>query len=211
MFADVVAIIVTRARKSDELPSRHVAVAAIDRIGEEAFHRVGQNSLEKVLAAAVLKLDLAGLKALQDLILLRRRAPRRFCRRRSPCNIRPVPRARGGNAPLARLATAGLAKAFPLRTAAHVERPRVAKSAGELPINKDRTARPFATGTGPVGRNQPIDDRLDRGSFVSSEIKPGAGPYRDRWRCVVRFPRQAPPRYVRPRARDPAPLIANIG
>src|SRR5580700_5439320 len=71
VFADVVAIVVTRARKADELPSRHVTVAAIDRIGEEAFHRVGQDGLEEVLAAAVLELDVAGLKAIQHLILLR--------------------------------------------------------------------------------------------------------------------------------------------
>ena len=70
MLGDVVAIVVARARKADELPARHVAVAAIDRIGEKAFDRIREDRLEELLAAAVLELDLAILKAGEDLILL---------------------------------------------------------------------------------------------------------------------------------------------
>src|ERR1700689_1883867 len=71
MLGDGVAIVVTRARKADEFPSRHVTVAAINRIGEKAFHGVGQNTLKKLFAATVLELDVAGLKAAEGLILLR--------------------------------------------------------------------------------------------------------------------------------------------
>src|SRR5580700_726500 len=69
----MVAIVVAGAWKADELPARHVAVAAIDRIGEEAFDRVGEDRLEEHLAAAVLELDLTILEAGENLILLNRR------------------------------------------------------------------------------------------------------------------------------------------
>ena len=46
---DPVAVVVVRAGKSDHLPGRHVAVAAIDRVGEETLLRILEDLGEEVL------------------------------------------------------------------------------------------------------------------------------------------------------------------
>src|SRR5882762_7671132 len=76
VLADMVAIIVTRAGKADHLPARHVLVAAIERIGEEAFHGVLQHQFEKLLGAETgpqLQGDLAAVQSGQHRLLLLRR------------------------------------------------------------------------------------------------------------------------------------------
>ena len=50
---DHVAIVVASAGKADELPARHVAIAAIDRIGEVAFDGVGVDGAEQHPAVEV--------------------------------------------------------------------------------------------------------------------------------------------------------------
>src|SRR5690348_3333059 len=67
---DPVAVVVARAREAQHLPADHVAVAAIDRIGEEALARVGQYLLEQPLGAGAVELDRALLEAAQQLVLL---------------------------------------------------------------------------------------------------------------------------------------------
>src|SRR3569623_1508438 len=67
VLADVVAVVVTRARKTDHIPRHHVAIAAIDRIGEEALHGVLQHEIEEHLAVDLAELDLAGLEILEEL------------------------------------------------------------------------------------------------------------------------------------------------
>src|SRR5438105_3180970 len=49
MLADMVAVVVARPGKADHLPARHVLIAAIERIGEKALHRVLQHQLEEFL------------------------------------------------------------------------------------------------------------------------------------------------------------------
>src|SRR6185437_9133285 len=65
---DPVAIVVAGAGKADHFPADHVAVAAIDRIGEEALLRVVQYVLEESLRAGAVELDRAFLEAGQHLI-----------------------------------------------------------------------------------------------------------------------------------------------
>ena len=48
---DPVAIVVARTRKADHFPGRHIAVAAVDRIGEEAFLRVVEQLVEETFRA----------------------------------------------------------------------------------------------------------------------------------------------------------------
>src|ERR1700722_2610339 len=50
-----------QARITDHLPGRLVAVAAVDRVGEEAFHADLQERVEEHAARAAWKLGLAGL------------------------------------------------------------------------------------------------------------------------------------------------------
>src|ERR1700712_1401596 len=47
VLVDMVAIVVARAGKAYHLPARHALVAAIERVGEEAFHGVLQHQFEK--------------------------------------------------------------------------------------------------------------------------------------------------------------------
>src|SRR3569833_2476890 len=46
---DEVRVVVARPRKADQLPARHVAVAAVDRVAPEALEGVLQQLLEEVL------------------------------------------------------------------------------------------------------------------------------------------------------------------
>ena len=50
MAVDPVAIIVARAWKADHAPGAHVAIAAVDRIGEKTLLRVLQQQFEERLA-----------------------------------------------------------------------------------------------------------------------------------------------------------------
>src|SRR5580698_6189373 len=43
VLVDVIAIIVTRARKAQHLPARHATIAAVERVGEATFHGVLQH------------------------------------------------------------------------------------------------------------------------------------------------------------------------
>src|SRR3569833_1661278 len=70
VFGDVVAVVVTRARKADHLPRHHVVIAAIDRVGKEAFHGVLQDQTKQALAIDGAEIDLAGLHRLEEIVLL---------------------------------------------------------------------------------------------------------------------------------------------
>src|SRR3989304_4948271 len=59
-------------RKTDQLPTALVAIAAIHRVGKESFHRVSQQQAEKQLRGQRFELDLAVLQRVQHFILLRR-------------------------------------------------------------------------------------------------------------------------------------------
>src|SRR5579862_2268206 len=54
---DPVAIVVAGARKSDHLPGHHVAITAVDRIGEEPLLHVRHQILKELLAVNPLKLN----------------------------------------------------------------------------------------------------------------------------------------------------------
>lgn len=67
---DPVAIVVTNAGKTDHLPAGHVAIAAVDRIGEESFGHVLQQCAKKALRFDAVEFDVAGFEALQRIVLL---------------------------------------------------------------------------------------------------------------------------------------------
>src|SRR6185312_9916247 len=73
MLLHVGPVVVTRARKADQLPTDHVAVAAVDRIAEKAFDSVLQQHLEERLGLDSIELDVALLEPGQNLVLLVRR------------------------------------------------------------------------------------------------------------------------------------------
>ena len=57
--------------EAHQLPAGLVAVASVHRVGEKPLDGVGEQRVEEKLRAHLLKLDLASVKALQHLILLR--------------------------------------------------------------------------------------------------------------------------------------------
>src|SRR5947209_7090465 len=67
---DPIQIVVSGARKADHLPRRHVAVAAVDRIGEEAHLHVLDGLLHEGLAVGAIQLKVAALEALQNIVLI---------------------------------------------------------------------------------------------------------------------------------------------
>src|ERR1051326_5381409 len=67
---DPVAIIVAGAGKADPFPGRHVLVAAVDRVGEEAVLRVLEDELEELGAVAAGELDRAVLEPGDDVVLV---------------------------------------------------------------------------------------------------------------------------------------------
>ena len=68
--ADPVAVIVTGAREADHLPRAHVAIAAVDRIGEKSLLHVLEQALEERLAVDAVELERAALEALNDGVLV---------------------------------------------------------------------------------------------------------------------------------------------
>jgi hypothetical protein len=51
VLGNVISVVVSCARKADHLPSRHVAVAAVDRIGKKSLNRDLEKLVEKRFAA----------------------------------------------------------------------------------------------------------------------------------------------------------------
>ena len=67
---DPVEIVVAGAGEADHFPRHHVAVAAVDRVGEEAHLDVLDGLLEERLAVGAFELDLAALEALEQFVLV---------------------------------------------------------------------------------------------------------------------------------------------
>ena len=65
MALDIVAVVVARAGEADHLPGHHVPVSAVDRVGEEAFHRVAQQLIEEDELDSEENLILYGLDSLR--------------------------------------------------------------------------------------------------------------------------------------------------
>jgi hypothetical protein len=65
VFLDVLAIGRGQAGITDHLPRRHVAVAAVDRVGEKALHADVEQSVEEHAAGKAGKLRLAGFHRFQ--------------------------------------------------------------------------------------------------------------------------------------------------
>src|SRR4029077_2043324 len=65
-----IAIIVACSGKSDQLPTSHVTVAAIDRVGKKTFLGVLQEQCEESNAVDIRQSYLAGIDASQHLVLI---------------------------------------------------------------------------------------------------------------------------------------------
>src|SRR4051794_8972125 len=76
VLLDVRPIVVVRAREADQLPTNHVAVAAVERIAEEALDGVLQEHLKERLRLDLVELDVALLQSTKHLILLLEREVR---------------------------------------------------------------------------------------------------------------------------------------
>src|SRR6185437_7783075 len=69
VLVDLRDVVVARAGEADELPADEVLVAAVDRIGEEAFDSVHDQDLEEFLAEVAGNLHLALLERVQEVVL----------------------------------------------------------------------------------------------------------------------------------------------
>src|SRR5215831_13386964 len=68
---DPVEIVVSRTWEADHLPRDHIAVAAVNRIGEETRLDVLEHRVEEALPVGALELDLSAFEAVQNFILVR--------------------------------------------------------------------------------------------------------------------------------------------
>src|ERR1041385_2081189 len=171
-----VAVVVARTREADHFPANHVAVAAIDRIGEEPLLRVLQQKIEELRSADAFKLQAAVFERADELVLVfvgeRGEDLPGLCRaamlvERGKCG--PVLLGgcfRGLHSLLWRPV---------LERPSHVEALCAAIRAGKLPVDEYGTAGVLAAGEFRVGRDQPVDQRLDRGAFLGGEEFLAAG------------------------------------
>src|SRR5689334_12288477 len=71
IFCDILAVDLDHAREADQLPARLVAVAAVDRVREHAFHDgLIERGPERAHLEAAVELDLVGGKPDQHLLAL---------------------------------------------------------------------------------------------------------------------------------------------
>ena len=172
---DPVEIIVARAGVADHFPRHHVAIAAINRVGEEALCTSLTALFEELLAVGALEFEVAAFKPLQHLHpCRRRRAPRTlagvFClagliERREAFAIICCSRLRtAALLPAAlhegRADVDALPDGHKVRRVGDRERPR-----------NQRPCRPVF----PDRRNDAVGDRLHRARFISGEEVPGSG------------------------------------
>src|SRR5689334_21623900 len=66
MAIDPVEIVVARAREADHFPRAHVAVAAVQRVGEEALLDILDRLLEEFLAVGSIELHAAALEPFEQ-------------------------------------------------------------------------------------------------------------------------------------------------
>src|ERR1051325_1091504 len=165
-----VAVVVARTREADHFPANHVAVAAIDRIGEEPLFRVLQQKVEELRSADAFELQAAVFERADDLVLVfvgeRSEDLPGLCRaamlvERGKCG----PVLLGGC--FRRLHS--LLWRPVLERPSHVEALCAAIRAGKLPVDEHGTAGVLAAGEFRVGRDQPADQRLDRAAFLGGE------------------------------------------
>src|SRR5689334_19462868 len=71
VLINLIDVVVTRSRKTYQLPAREIAVASIDRIGKKAFASVFPQDLEELLGRRAGELDLAFFQAMENFVLVR--------------------------------------------------------------------------------------------------------------------------------------------
>ena len=155
---------------------RHVLVAAIDRIGEEALHRVLQKQREEPGGLhAIRQLDLSGLHGGQEGVLILRLeldeglAVSLFQER--------IDGRQSGAVALCRIcfALVALCRQSRLERALRVEPARCPEGTRKLPVDVDRAAGFLAADAEVVVGNEPVDDGLDQSRFLRREELPAAG------------------------------------
>jgi hypothetical protein len=187
-----IAIIITRARKADQLPARHVTVAAVDRIGKKAFLCVAQQQRKKVGALDVLQCDRARLKPLEHGVLFGRRE---IAKGFSGEIALDVIRQRFQACAIARRRSVRELIAL-RRGCGHEGRPRI-KALGppigacELPVDEHGASGVFATGAATIRRDQAINRGLDQRGLIRGEKHPGTRTNQSGRRRHPWLPRQA--------------------
>src|ERR1700722_4989407 len=188
---DPVAIVVAGAGEADHLPCGHIAVAAIDGIGEEALPRVGQHLLEKGGGARALECYRAVFERAEHLVLL---IVGQLGKRLADIGVAAVLVQLRQRLPIALRRGQRRLRAL-LRRSVHEGRPYI-ESLGAailaclLTIDEDCATDFFSTRRLRVWRNQPVDDGFDGAGFLRREVLPCAGLNRRRRRAGARRPRQ---------------------
>src|SRR5262245_34134901 len=161
ILIDAVGVERRQARIADHLPGRLVAIAAMDRIGEEALHHQVDERVEELPAIKLSKLGLAGFKRLERVLALLRAEPMEVLAMRL---AHPVVGCRNADShELARrqwqlIAVLGLAFAERPRA---IELGATTEAAGELAIDEDDHATVGARGRQFIGRDHGVGDRGD--------------------------------------------------
>src|SRR5665213_1919617 len=190
---DPVEIIVAGAGEADHLPGHHVAIAAIDRIGEKPHLDILDGLREERLAVerlaiGPLELDAAVVKTFEGLVLV---GVGKLSERLAGKTGAAIFVERGETvAVLLRRSFLGLrAEVF---GAGHERRPivmafLVAVGAGHLAVKIERAAGVLAAGGLGIRRDYAIGKRFDRGAFLAGKIKPWTQSRRIGWMpCVGR-------------------------
>src|SRR5215471_14032348 len=170
VFRDVLAVNRDRAREAEHLPARLVAVAAVDRVGEHAFHHgLVHGAPERPHRQAAVEGDLCAREADQHLLAL--------------LGVKMVERLAIGLAAVRigrrdagaievgrrkRQLVALVRHALPPRTL-HVQAVALTPGAGERAVDVDVDAEVGAFGAELVGRHHVVDQRLDEGGLVGVE------------------------------------------
>ncbi len=170
ILLDIVVVHRERAGKADQAPAGLVAVAAVDRVGEHAFHDgLVERGPEHAHRQAVVELDLAGGKSDQHLLALRLVEPVEQLAV-GLAAVR-VGRRDAGAIELRRREREliALARRAQLPRPLHIEALALAPGARERAVDVDVDADLGALGRQVVGGHHVIDQRLDEGRFVEIE------------------------------------------
>src|SRR5262245_39274873 len=179
ILIDAVGIERRQARIADHLPGRLVAVAAVDRIGEEPLHHQSEQRIEE-FAGVEIELGFAGFERLERVLALLRAEPMEILAMRLAHPV--VGRRDADTDELARrqwqlIAVLGLAFA---ERAGTIELGARAEAAGELPIDEDDHAAVGAGRRQLIGRNHGVGDSGEEGSLKRAQREIGHGLVRRR-------------------------------
>jgi len=184
LWIDPVQIVVAGTGEADHLPANHVAVAAVDRVGEEAHVNVADDLLEKRFSVHPFELDLFVFEPFEQLVfsvIVQIRESLAVLRAAVAIECRQPLAIRFGRTtrPLRPLVLCAMHEGRPV-----VMTFRAAVRPGKLPVDKDGAPSVLSAGRLRIGRDDPIRQRFDGGRLVEGEKLPRSRPHR-RWRIAA--------------------------